>query len=68
MKILAIDTSGLVGTVAISDGDLLTAQFSIQYKTTHSEILMPMLDDMCKKINLDLKTIDAIAIAAAGAG
>ena len=63
MKILAIDTSGLVGTVAISDGDLLTAQFSIQYKTTHSEILMPMLDDMCKKINLDLKTIDAIAVA-----
>lgn len=63
MKILGIDTSGLVGTVAISDGDLLTAQFSIQYKTTHSEILMPMLEDISKKINLDLKTIDAIAIA-----
>ncbi len=63
MKILGIDTSGLVGAVAISDGDLLTAQFSIQYKTTHSEILMPMLDDIARKINLDLKTIDAIAIA-----
>jgi tRNA threonylcarbamoyl adenosine modification protein YeaZ/ribosomal-protein-alanine acetyltransferase len=63
MRILAIDTSGLVGTVAISDGDLLTAQFSIQYKTTHSEILMPMLDDICKKIGLDLSTIDAIAVA-----
>jgi tRNA threonylcarbamoyl adenosine modification protein YeaZ/ribosomal-protein-alanine acetyltransferase len=63
MKILALDTSGLVGTVAISDGDLLLAQFSIQYKTTHSEILMPMLDDMARKVNLDLKTIDAIAVA-----
>lgn len=63
MKILGIDTSGLVGTVAIADGNLLTAQFSIQYKTTHSEILMPMLEDISKKINLDLKTIDAIAIA-----
>ncbi len=63
MKILGIDTSGLVGTVAISDGDLLTAQFSVQYKTTHSEILMPMLDDIARKINLDLKSIDAIAIA-----
>ncbi len=63
MKILAIDTSGLVGTVAISDGDILVSQFSIQYKTTHSEILMPMIDDMAKKINLDLKTIDAIAVA-----
>ncbi len=63
MKILGIDTSGLVGTVAISDGDILTAEFQIQYKTTHSEILMPMLEDIRSKIDLDLKTIDAIAIA-----
>lgn len=63
MKILALDTSGLVGTVAISDGGLLLSQFSVQYKTTHSEILMPMIDDMAKKVNLDLKSIDAIAVA-----
>ena len=63
MKILGIDTSGLVGTIALSDGDILVAQFQIQYKTTHSEILMPMLDDISKKIDLDLKSIDAIAVA-----
>lgn len=63
MKILAIDTSGLVGAVAVSDGDMLLSQFLIQYKTTHSEILMPMLDDICKKVHLDLSTIDAIAVA-----
>ncbi|MCR5157291.1 MAG: tRNA (adenosine(37)-N6)-threonylcarbamoyltransferase complex dimerization subunit type 1 TsaB [Butyrivibrio sp.] len=63
MRILAIDTSGLVGTVAVSDGDMLLAQFSIQYKTTHSEILMPMMDDIKRKVNLDLSTIDAIAVA-----
>ena len=63
MKILAIDTSGLVATVAITDGDILKAQFSIQHKTTHSEILMPMLKDMTDKIGLDLSTIDAIAVA-----
>ena len=63
MKILAIDTSGLVGSVAITDSDMLVAQFSIQYKTTHSEILMPMLDDISKKINLDMSSIDAVAVA-----
>lgn len=63
MKIIGIDTSGLVGAVAIADGDMLVSQFSIQYKTTHSEILMPMLDDICKKIHLDLPSIDAIAVA-----
>ena len=63
MKILGIDTSGLVATVALSDGDILVARFQIQYKTTHSEILMPMLDDIREKIGLDLATIDAIAVA-----
>ena len=63
MKILAIDTSGLVGSVAIADSDVLVAQFSIQYKTTHSEILMPMLDDIRRKIDLDINSIDAIAVA-----
>ena len=63
MKILGIDTSGLVGAVAIAEGELLISQFSIQYKTTHSEILMPMLDDICQKIHLDLGSIDAIAVA-----
>ncbi len=63
MKILAIDTSGQVCSVAVSDGNVLTARFSIQYKTTHSEILMPMLSDIASKIGLDLKSVDAIAIA-----
>ena len=63
MKILGIDTSGLVGAVAIADGDMLLSQFSIQYKTTHSEILMPMLKDVCDKIHLDLSSIDAIAVS-----
>lgn len=63
MKILGIDTSGLVGAVAVADGDMLVSQFSIQYKTTHSEILMPMLEDIKEKVHLDLSTIDAIAVA-----
>ncbi|SFC78423.1 tRNA (adenosine(37)-N6)-threonylcarbamoyltransferase complex dimerization subunit type 1 TsaB [Butyrivibrio sp. YAB3001] len=63
MKILGIDTSGLVGAVAIADGDLLVSQFSIQYKTTHSEIILPMLKDVCDKIHLDLSSIDAIAVS-----
>ncbi len=63
MKILGIDTSGLVGAVAVADGDTLVSQFSVQYKTTHSEILMPMLRDIQEKVHLDLSTIDAIAVS-----
>jgi len=64
LKILAIDTSGLTATVALSEDDRLVASFSIQYKTTHSQILMPMLEKIKELTNLDLKTIDAIALAA----
>jgi len=63
MKILGIDTSGLTATVGISDDENLVAQYSIQHKTTHSQILMPMADSIKNLIGLDLSGIDAIAIS-----
>lgn len=35
-----------------------------KYKKTHSQTLLPMLDEIGKMIELDLSTIDAIAVAA----
>lgn len=63
MKILAIDSSGLVASVAIVEDDILVAEYNIQHKITHSQTLLPMLDHIREKIELDLATIDAIAIA-----
>ncbi|MCR5101706.1 MAG: tRNA (adenosine(37)-N6)-threonylcarbamoyltransferase complex dimerization subunit type 1 TsaB [Butyrivibrio sp.] len=63
MKILAIDTSGLVASVAVTDGDILVSEFSIQFKTTHSQILVPMMDAIKKNIGMDLEQIDAVAVA-----
>ncbi len=64
MRILALDTSGLVCSVAVMEDDKLLSEFSIQHKITHSELLLPMMDEIKKRIALDLNTIDAIAIAA----
>ena len=64
IKILAIDSSGLVATVAIVQGDELIAEYTINYKKTHSQTLLPMLDEVKKMIELDLSSIDAIAVAA----
>lgn len=63
MKILGIDTSGMVATVAVVCDDVLLAEFSVNYKKTHSETLMPMLDEIIKMTGLDLNDIDAIAVA-----
>lgn len=64
MKILALDSSGLVASVAVTEDDALIAEYTIQYKKTHSQTLLPMLAAIKEMVELDLDTIDAIAIAA----
>ncbi len=63
MKIIAIDSSGLVASVAVVEDDILIAEYNVQYKKTHSQTLLPMLDELKKMVDLDLKTVDAIALA-----
>lgn len=63
MKILGLDSSGLVASVAIVENDELVAEYTTNYKKTHSQTLLPMLDELRRMIELDLQTIDAIAIA-----
>lgn len=63
MKILALDSSGLVASVAVLCDDVLQAEYTINYKKTHSQTLLPMLEEVQKLIELELTTIDAIAVA-----
>lgn len=63
MKILGLDSSGLVASVAIAEDDNLLGEYTVNYKKTHSQTLLPMLDEVVRMIELDLSTIDAIAIA-----
>lgn len=64
MKILALDSSGLVASVALAEDDNLFAEYTIQYKKTHSQTLLPMLEEIRDMVELDLSTVDAIAVAA----
>ncbi len=64
MKILGIDSSGMVASVAILSDDILLAEYSVNYKKTHSQTLLPMLDEIVRMTELDLDEIDAIAVAA----
>ena len=63
MRILALDSSGLVATVAIVEDDQTIAEYTVNYKKTHSQTLLPMLDEIVKMTEFDLDTIDAIAVA-----
>ena len=63
MKILALDSSGLVASVAVIQEDNLLGEYTINYKKTHSQTLLPMLDEIAQMIELDLNTVDAIAVS-----
>ena len=63
MKILALDSSWLTASVAVIEDENLMVEYTMNYKKTHSQTLLPMLDELAKMIELDLQSIDAIAVA-----
>ena len=64
MKIIALDSSGLVASVAVLEDGTLLAEYSVNYKKTHSQTLLPMLDEIAAMTELDKASIDAISVAA----
>ena len=64
MTIAALDSSGLVASVALLVDNEIRAEYSVNYKKTHSQTLLPMFDEIIKMTETDLKDIDAIAVAA----
>ena len=63
MRILAIETSALVCSVAVMEEDTLLGEYTINNKKTHSQMLMPMLAELSERVGVSINTIDAIAVA-----
>ena len=64
MKVLGLDSSGLVASAAIVENDITVAEYTMNHKKTHSQTLLPMLDELKRMAELDLQTVDALAVAA----
>ena len=64
MKILSIDSSGLVASVAIMEEETMIAEYTVNNKMTHSQTLLPMIDEIFSLTQTDKESIDCIAIAA----
>ena len=63
MKILAIDSSGMPASVAVLEDGTLTAEYTVHYQRTHSQTLLPMMEQVRKAVELDLSSVDAVAVA-----
>lgn len=62
MKILGIDSSAKSASVAVTENGKILSSFYINTGLTHSQTLMPMLDNALKCASLTLDDIDAVAV------
>ena len=63
MRILALDSSGLTASVAVVEDEQILFEYTMNYKKTHSQTLLPMLDEAVRMTGLSLGSVDAIAVA-----
>ncbi len=64
MKLLAIESSGLVASAALTTEDAMLAEYTVNFKKTHSQTLLPMVQEIVSMIDVDLSELDAIAVSA----
>ena len=64
MKILGSESAALTASVALVSDGILTAEYTVTDKKTHSQTLLPMLDEVKRILELNPAEIDAIAISA----
>lgn len=67
MIILGIDTSGKTASAAVCTENSVLAQTTVYTKLTHSQVILPICNDVLKSAGMELSDVDVIA-AAAGPG
>ena len=63
MKILGIESSSLTASAAIWEDGILTAEYTVNHKKTHSQTLLPMIDEICRMTEQNAGEWDAVAVA-----
>ncbi len=63
MKVLGIESSSLTASVAVQQDAEIVAEFTVNYKKTHSQTLLPMLDEMMRMAEQDPESLDGIAVS-----
>ena len=64
MRILAFDSTAKTASVALWQDGKVLAEFSLDSGRTHSEILLPMAENVCARAHLSLADIDYYAVTA----
>ena len=62
MKVLGIDTSSNATSIAVIEDNKLMCEYTVNTKTTHSQKLMPMIENMLKISEINVNDMDMISI------
>ena len=63
MIILALDTSAVTATAAISNDGFLTGEISIRNGKTHSQKVIPIIKSLLEMVDCKPEDIDLFAVA-----
>ena len=64
MKLLAVDTSAKAASVCLASDDSIIGEFFVNTALTHSQTLMPMLEQLLASTGTKIGDLDAIAVNA----
>ncbi|WP_099202971.1 tRNA (adenosine(37)-N6)-threonylcarbamoyltransferase complex dimerization subunit type 1 TsaB [Miniphocaeibacter massiliensis] len=62
MKILSIDTSTMISSCSVMEDGIIVGDYNVNQKLTHSETLVPMVNDLLEKLNIKLSEIDLYVV------
>jgi tRNA threonylcarbamoyladenosine biosynthesis protein TsaB len=63
MHILAVETSGARGGIALADGDKLLGEVMLGEGLRHGRDLVPTIKDACERAGWDRRRIDLVAVS-----
>lgn len=64
MKILALDSSAIVASVAVCEDLDILAEYTLNNGNTHSETLLPMVENVLGSLGISVGDIDLFAVSA----
>lgn len=63
MKILALDSSAVVGSVALCEDTRMVAHYTLNTGNTHSQTLLPMIESALKSAEWEIDDLDLLAVS-----
>lgn len=62
MKVLAIDTTTMISSCTILEDDQIIGDYSVNQEKTHSEALLPMIQELLYRLGMSIQDIDLYAV------